>query len=79
MSVSESSFREYYNLLLSDPNYSTKYGCGFVNTGIIMSKMKKEFPAASDKDIHTAYLNSLTGNYEQIEDHVRKELTGKFG
>lgn len=79
MSVSSSSFREYYNLLQSDPNYSTKYGCGFVNTGIIMSKMKNEFPAASDKDIHTAYLNSLTGTFEQIEDHMRKELTGKFG
>ena len=79
LSVTTSSFKEYYNLLLSDPNYSTKYGCGFVNTGMVMTQMKKEFPNASDKDIHTAYLNSLTGTFEQNEEHMRKELTGKFG
>ena len=77
MSVTKSSFAEYYDLLLSDPNYSTKYGVGFVNTGIVMSRMKKECPDVSDKDIHTAYLNAQTGTFEQIEEHMRKELKAK--
>lgn len=77
MSISESGFTEYYNLLVSDPCYSVKYGCGFVNTGMVMSRIKSEFPNASDKQIHTAYLNAQTGTFEQIEEHMRKELTGK--
>lgn len=77
MSVTKSSFAEYYDLLLSDPCYSSKYGVGFVNTGIVMSRMKKEFPDVSDKDIHTAYLNAQTGTFEQIEEHMRKELKAK--
>ncbi|MBP5654485.1 MAG: DUF885 family protein [Clostridiales bacterium] len=79
LSVSEYSFQTYYNLLVSDPTYSAKYGCGFVNTGMVMSRIKGDFPNASDKDIHTAYLNAQTGTFEQIEEHMRKELNGKAG
>ena len=77
LSISESGFKTYYNLLVSDPTYSAKYGCGFVNTGLVMSRIKADFPNASDKDIHTAYLNGQTGTFEQIEEHMRKELSGK--
>lgn len=77
LSVTKESFSDYYNLLLSDPCYSSKYGVGFVNTGIVMSRMKSEFPNASDKEIHTAFLNAQTGTFEQIEEHMRRELSKK--
>lgn len=74
MLVSKSSFQRFYTLLVTDPCYYVKYGMGYVWTTRIMSNMKTQFPKATDMKIHTAYLDSLTGTFEQIEANMKKEL-----
>ena len=74
--VTRSSFSKFYTLLVTDPCYYAKYGMGYVWTKNIIGKMKEEFPKATDKQIHTAYLDSLTGTFEQIEANTRKNLKG---
>jgi len=74
--VSASDLQTYYNLLLSDPCYSAKYGIGFVNTGLTIQAAIDKYPDKSYKEIHTAYLNAQTGTFEQIEEHMMAELAG---
>ncbi len=72
--VRASDIQDAYNLLLSDPGYGVKYGLGLINTGMIMSQLHDEFPDATDLEIHTAYLNSHEGTYEQILENARQIL-----
>ena len=70
-SINATAFQDAYNLLLSDPGYGIKYGLGFINTGMVIAQLQEEFPDASDLEIHTAYLNSLSGTFEQILENAR--------
>ena len=70
-----SSFRELYDIVALEPGYGIKYGMGFINTTLIMDEMHEKYPNASDKEIHTAYLDCLTGTYEQIEANMDKLLS----
>lgn len=74
MFVSKSSFKRFYTLLVTDPCYYAKYGMGYLGTKNVMENMKAQFPKASDQQIHTAYLSSLTGTFEQIEANMKKTL-----
>lgn len=68
--VTEDSFLKYYILSITDPGYYIKYGMGYVWTQKIMDDMHAKYPDATDKDIHTAYLDSLTGNFTSIEKNM---------
>ena len=59
----------------TDPHYTTKYFMGYLNTGLTISEVRKAVPGKTDKELHTAYLNSLTGTFEQIKAHMIKELS----
>ncbi len=72
--VTKSSFKRFYTLLVTDPCYYVKYGMGYVWTSTVMSNMRTQFPKATDMQIHTAYLDSLTGTFEQIEANMKKTL-----
>lgn len=72
--ATEDSFSKYYTLLVTDPGYYAKYGMGYLWTQTIMNDMHAKHPNATDKDIHTAYLNALTGTFEQIEQYTDKQL-----
>ena len=72
--VTKSSFQRFYTLLVTDPCYYAKYGMGYVWTSTVMDNMRKQFPKATDMQIHTAYLDSLTGTFEQIEANMKKTL-----
>ena len=72
--VSKSSFSKYYTLLVTDPCYYAKYGMGYVWTKNTINSIKKQYPKATDKEIHTAYLDSLTGTFEQIQENMKKLL-----
>lgn len=72
--VSKTSFKRFYTLLVTDPCYYVKYGMGYVWTEKVMSEMRSQYPKATDMKIHTAYLDSLTGTFEQIEANMKKEL-----
>ena len=69
-----SGLAKTYDLLISDPCYAVKYGSGFINTGKIIQAAHDQFPDKSDKEIHTAYLNALTGTFEQIKEYMFEEL-----
>ena len=51
-------------------------GIGNMITTSIMSQAHVDFPDATDLQIHTAYLNALTGTYEQITYYMYEELSG---
>lgn len=72
--VTKSSFSKYYTLLVTDPCYYVKYGMGYVWTKNIMDNARAKHPKATEKQIHTAYLNGLTGTFEQIEANLNKSL-----
>ena len=72
--VSEKSFSKYYTLLVTDPCYYAKYGMGYLWTQKTMDEMHQKHPNATDLEIHTAYLNSLTGTFEQINAYMDKKL-----
>ncbi|MBR5181352.1 MAG: DUF885 family protein [Clostridiales bacterium] len=72
--VTKSSFKKFYTLLVTDPCYYAKYGMGYVWTSKIMDDMRKQYPKATELQIHTAYLDSLTGTFEQIEANMKKLL-----
>ena len=72
--VTKSSFSKYYTLLVTDPCYYAKYGMGYLWTKNIMENAKAKHPKATEKQIHTAYLDALTGTFEQIEANVNKSL-----
>ena len=69
-----SDVQEMYDLLVTDPGYAVKYGVGFVSTGLIIQEAHDQFPNATDMEIHTAYLNALTGTFEQIKSYMFEEL-----
>ena len=72
--VSESALQELYTLVVTDPCYYVKYGMGYIHTAEIMSGAHGQFPNASDEEIHTAYLDALTTNFEQIETNMYEDL-----
>ena len=74
-SVTEKSFKKYYTLLVTDPGYYAKYGMGYVWTQQTMEDMHAKFPDKSEKEIHTAYLDSLTGTFPQIRNNMEKLLS----
>ena len=74
--ITADSLSEYYTLLVTTPCYSVKYGMGFVHTKLVMENAHDNFPDASDLEIHTAYLNCLTTNYEEIEENLTAMLNG---
>jgi hypothetical protein len=61
-------------LLVSDPGYYAKYGMGYLWTEKTMEDMHAKYPNATDKDIHTAYLDSLTGTFDMIAGNMEKLL-----
>lgn len=73
-SVSEKSFKKFYTLIVTDPGYYAKYGMGYVWTQQIMDDMHSKYPDKTDKQIHTAYLDSLTGTYGQIRKNTEANL-----
>ena len=40
-----------------------------------MEDMRAKYTNKSDKDIHTAYLESMTGPFNQIRDNMDKKLS----
>ncbi|MBO4680430.1 MAG: DUF885 family protein [Clostridiales bacterium] len=72
--VTKSSLQRIYTLLVCDPCYFVKYGMGYVWTKNIMDNARSQFPKATEKQIHTAYLNGLTGTFDQIEANMKKSL-----
>ena len=72
--VSEEDFSEFYILIVTDPGYYAKYGMGYLWTQKIMDEMHSKHPNASDKQIHTAYLDSLTGTFEMIYERMDSAL-----
>ena len=73
-SVSEKSFKKFYTLIVTDPGYYAKYGMGYVWTQQIMDDMHSKYPDKTDRQIHTAYLDSLTGTYGQIRKNTEANL-----
>lgn len=73
-SVSGDDFEKYYMLLVTDPGYYAKYGMGYLWTEKTMADMHAKYPNATDKDIHTAYLDSLTGTFDMIAGNMEKLL-----
>lgn len=74
-SVTEDSFKQFYTLIITDPGYYAKYGMGFIWTQQTMDDMRAKFPNKTDKEIHTAYLDSLTGTFEQIRKNMESTLS----
>ena len=72
--VTKSSLQRIYTLLVCDPCYFVKYGMGYVWTKTVMDNARSQFPKATEKQIHTAYLNGLTGTFDQIEANMKKSL-----
>lgn len=72
--VSAEDFRDIYNILLSDPCYAVKYGCGFLGTGDVIETIRNEFPKATDKEIFTAYLDSMPLTFEMIQANMEEIL-----
>ena len=69
-----SDVESMYNLLISDPGYAVKYASGYINTLLVMETAHTQFPNASDLEIHTAYLDAMTGTFEQIESYMLEDL-----
>ena len=69
-SVSEDDFAKIYMLVVTDPGYYAKYGMGFLWTQKTMDDMHEKYPQATAMEIHTAYLDSLTGTFEMINKNM---------
>lgn len=65
--VSPDMFTDLYTMLVLDPGYAMKYGCGYVNTGLVLNDLHTQFPDATDLEVYTAYLNAQPATFEQIE------------
>ncbi|MCQ2528550.1 MAG: DUF885 domain-containing protein [Saccharofermentans sp.] len=74
VTVEPEDIQDIYNILLSDPCYAVKYGCGFLGTQEVVDQIRAEFPDATDKEIHTAYLNSMPVTFEMILANMENEL-----
>ena len=72
--VTEDDFAEFYTLLVMDPGYYAKYGMGYLWTPKTMDDMHAKYPNATDEQIHTAYLDSLTGTFEMINRNMDRIL-----
>lgn len=68
--VKEEDFSKLYTLIVTDPGYYAKYGMGYLWTQKTMDDMHAKYPDATDKEIHTAYLDSLTGTFEMINKNM---------
>ncbi len=68
--VEEDDFSKIYTLLVTDPGYYVKYGMGYLWTQKTMDDMHAKHPDASDRDIHTAYLDSMPGTFEMINKNM---------
>lgn len=73
--IDESAVKEIYTLIVTDPSYYVKYGMGYIHTVKIMEEARQEFPDATEEEIHKAYLDCLTMNYETIETDMKQNLT----
>ena len=67
LSVTSDDLAQIYTLVVTDPGYYAKYGMGYLWTQKIMDNLHERHPNASEKAIHTAYLDAGTGTFEQIE------------
>lgn len=74
LAATTDSFSDLYNICVQIPGYAIPYAMGYYNTVSIMQTLQTEYPDLSMKDIHTAYLNALTGPYEQILEACRRQL-----
>ena len=72
--VNEDDFSEFYTLIVTDPGYYAKYGMGYLWTQKIMDDMRAKYPDATEKQIHTAYLDSLTMTFDKISENMDAEL-----
>ena len=70
ISVSASDIESAYNLLLSDPCYYVKYGCGYMNTRNVIESMREAHPDATEQEIFAAYLESMPVTFEMIEANM---------
>lgn len=70
-----SSVNTFYEIVTNQPGYGVKYGVGFVNTGLVMTQAHRDFPDATDEEIHTAYLNALPLTFEMIYERMQVELS----
>ncbi len=77
MSLPSSNLDKIYDIISLEPTYGVKYGMGFILTNGIIQDMKEKYPDATDKEIHTAYLDALTGTFEQIRANTDRELSEK--
>lgn len=68
--VSDDEFSRFYTLIVTDPGYYAKYGMGYLWTQKTMDVMRAKYPNATDRQIHTAYLDSLTGTFEMIAKNM---------
>jgi len=73
--VSGDNFDKYYTLLVTDPGYYVKYGMGYLWTQMIIDDMHSKYPLATDKEIHTAFLDSQTGTFEMINKNMDELLS----
>ncbi len=73
-SVTADDFSQLYTLLVTDPGYYAKYGMGYLWTQKVMDDAHAKYPNATDKDIHTAYLDSLTGTFDMISKNIDRLL-----
>jgi hypothetical protein len=71
---SEEDFQDSYTLLVMDPGYFAKYGMGYLWTQKTMDDMHAKYPNATDEQIHTAYLDSLTGTFDMINRNMDRIL-----
>lgn len=65
--ISIDAVSEMLSLMYQVPGYFSKYAIGYMNTMTIMTEARNEFPEATDLEIHTAYLEALSGTFEQIQ------------
>ena len=72
--VTNDTFSKYYTLLITDPGYYAKYGMGYLWTLKTIDDMHAKYPNATDREIHTAYLDSLTGTFDMINKHMDELL-----
>ena len=73
-SVDEEDFEEFYLLVATDPGYYAKYGMGYIWTQKIFDEAHARYPNATEKEIHQAYLDSLTGTFDSIRNHMYEIL-----
>lgn len=73
--ISADALAPDYEMLVSIPGYSIPYAMGYIHTMSIISQAHTAFPDATDLEIHTAYLECLTGTYEQIQERMTETLT----